>query len=154
MSWASRRWGHRRKSRRVTLLVEPGGIEPPTSCMPCNLFTHRRARIATRYASKSLYLKNIYLHFGLLSVGLVYARLQTKGTTVGPPKEALRLTSTRLQALKPAAERYEIGDPSCAGLQLRVADTGVKSWHWRFYWHGKRARLVLGVWPKTSLADA
>jgi integrase len=122
--------------------------------MPCNLFTHRRARIATRYASKSLYLKNIYLHFGLLSVGLVYARLQTKGTTVGPPKEALRLTSTRLQALKPAAERYEIGDPSCAGLQLRVADTGVKSWHWRFYWHGKRARLVLGVWPKTSLADA
>jgi len=35
-----------------------------------------------------------------------------------------------------------------------VADTGVKSWHWRFYWHGKRARLVLGVWPKTNLAEA
>ena len=42
----------------------------------------------------------------------------------------------------------------CAGLQLRVAETGVKSWHWRFYWHGKRARLVLGVWPKVSLAGA
>ena len=73
---------------------------------------------------------------------------------MGPPKEALRLTSTRVEALKPAAQRYEIGDPSCAGLQLRVADTGVKSWHWRFYWHGKRARLVLGIWPKTSLAEA
>jgi integrase len=39
-------------------------------------------------------------------------------------------------------------------LQLRVADTGVKSWHWRFYWRGSRARLVLGVWPDTSIAEA
>jgi hypothetical protein len=39
-------------------------------------------------------------------------------------------------------------------LQLRVADTGVKSWHWRFYWRGKRARLVLGVWPDTGVAQA
>ena len=30
----------------------------------------------------------------------------------------------------------------------------MKSWHWRFYWHGSRARLVLGLWPKTSLAEA
>lgn len=73
---------------------------------------------------------------------------------MGPPRVIARLTSTRVQALKPAAERYEIGDPSCAGLQLRVADTGVKSWHWRFYWRGKRERLVLGVWPETSLAEA
>ena len=74
---------------------------------------------------------------------------------MGPPEAAVvRLTNARVQALKPAAERYEVGDPSCAGLQLRVADTGVKSWHWRFYWHGKRARLVLGMWPKTSLAEA
>jgi Arm DNA-binding domain len=39
-------------------------------------------------------------------------------------------------------------------LQLRVADTGVKSWHWRFYWRGKRARPVLGIWPDTSLGEA
>jgi hypothetical protein len=39
-------------------------------------------------------------------------------------------------------------------LQLRVAPTGVKSWHWRFYWHDSRARLVLGLWPRTSLAEA
>jgi integrase len=65
-----------------------------------------------------------------------------------------RLTSSRVESLRARDHRYEVSDPSCAGLQLRVADTGVKSWHWRFYWHGKRARLVLGVWPKTSLADA
>jgi integrase len=59
-----------------------------------------------------------------------------------------------VESLKARDHRYEVNDPSCAGLQLRVADTGVKSWHWRFYWHGKRARLVLGVWPKTGLADA
>jgi integrase len=73
---------------------------------------------------------------------------------VGPLRYAARLTSGRVKSLKPRDHRYEINDPACAGLQLRVADTGVKSWHWRFYWHGKRARLVLGVWPKTSLAEA
>ncbi len=73
---------------------------------------------------------------------------------MGPLKSAARLTSGRVESLKPRDHRYEINDPACAGLQLRVADTGVKSWHWRFYWHGKRARLVLGVWPNTSLAEA
>jgi len=72
----------------------------------------------------------------------------------GTTQNAARLTSGRVESLKPRDHCYEINDPACAGLQLRVADTGVKSWHWRFYWHGKRARLVLGVWPKTSLADA
>ena len=73
---------------------------------------------------------------------------------MGPLRNAARLTSGRVESLKPRDHRYEINDPSCAGLQLRVSDTGSKSWHWRFYWHGKRARLVLGVWPKTSLAGA
>src|ERR1700758_3646287 len=80
--------------------------------------------------------------------------LHQKGTTVGPLKSVARLTSGRVESLKPRDHRYEINDPACAGLQLRVAETGVKSWHWRFYWHGKRARLVLGMWPKTCLADA
>src|ERR1700728_4672377 len=80
--------------------------------------------------------------------------LQPKGTTVGPLRNVARLTSGRVESLKARDHRYEINDPACAGLQLRVSDTGAKSWHWRFYWHGKRARLVLGVWPKTSLAAA
>ena len=73
---------------------------------------------------------------------------------MGPLRNAARLTSGRVESLKPRDHRYEVNDPSRAGLQLRVAETGVKSWHWRFYWHGKRARLVLGLWPKTSLAGA
>jgi integrase len=81
-------------------------------------------------------------------------QLQPKGTTVGPLRNVARLTSGRVESLKARDHRYEINDPACAGLQLRVSDTGAKSWHWRFYWHGKRARLVLGVWPKTSLAAA
>jgi hypothetical protein len=32
MSWASRRWG---PDADRMILVELGGIEPPTSCMPC-----------------------------------------------------------------------------------------------------------------------
>lgn len=59
-----------------------------------------------------------------------------------------------MESLKGRDHRYEVNDPSCAGLQLRVAETGAKSWHWRFYWHGKRARLVLGLWPDISLAEA
>ena len=73
---------------------------------------------------------------------------------MGPLTSAARVTSGRVESLKPRDHRYEVNDPACAGLQLRVAETGVKSWHWRFYWHGKRARLVLGVWPKVSLAGA
>ncbi|MFZ0009373.1 MAG: Arm DNA-binding domain-containing protein, partial [Steroidobacteraceae bacterium] len=73
---------------------------------------------------------------------------------MGPLKNVARLTSGRVESLKARDHRYEINDPACAGLQLRVSDTGAKSWHWRFYWHGKRARLVLGTWPKTSLANA
>jgi len=59
-----------------------------------------------------------------------------------------------VKSLKALDHRYEIGDPSCAGLQLRVADTGVKSWHWRFHWRGSRVRLVLGVWPDTGISEA
>lgn len=73
---------------------------------------------------------------------------------MGPPRSVARLTSTLVEGLKARDHRYEINDPSCAGLQLRVADTGVKSWHWRYYWQGRRSRLVLGVWPEMGLADA
>lgn len=77
---------------------------------------------------------------------------------MGPLKKAQgpfpKLTSSRIASLAAGPRRYEVGDPACAGLQLRVAETGVKSWHWRFYWHGRRARLVLGVYPDVGLADA
>ena len=90
----------------------------------------------------------------LRSVALTFGVSPQKGTTVGPLRNVAKLTSGRVKSLKSRDHRYEICDPSCAGLQLRVADTGVKSWHLRFYWRGKRARLVLGIWPDTSLAEA
>jgi len=40
------------------------------------------------------------------------------------------------------------------GAPTRVATTGVKSWHWRFSWRGRRVRLVLGTYPTTNLAEA
>jgi integrase len=65
-----------------------------------------------------------------------------------------RLTRSRVEALKPRDKEYEVGDPACPGLQLRVGRSGTKSWHWRFTWHGKRERIVLGTYPATNLAEA
>ena len=108
-----------------------------------------------RIARQNLY---VLSHMSTLShvhsVALRCSQWRQNVTTVRPPKNAARLTSTRVESLKPTKERYEIGDTEVRGLQLRVAPTGVKSWHWRFYWQGKQVRLVLGTWPKTSLATA
>jgi integrase len=90
----------------------------------------------------------------LHSVALRCSQSRRNVTTVRPPKTVARLTSTRVESLKPTNKRYEIGDTEVRGLQVRVAPTGVKSWHWRFYWQGKQVRLVLGTWPKVSLATA
>ena len=97
-----------------------------------------------------------HLNACLLSrrVALVCRQSQQNVTTVRPLRAVARLTSTRVEALKPATERYEVGDTEVRGLQLRIAPTGAKSWHWRYYWKGKQVRLVLGTWPNVTLAAA
>ena len=65
-----------------------------------------------------------------------------------------RVTASSIESLKPRTKRYEVTDPAIAGLQLRVAPTGVKSWIFRYYWRGARQRLALGLWPNISLAQA
>jgi len=113
----------------------------------CNL-TRRFARAKPydlRHLSTCLLLRSVAPRIGVSP---------QKWTTMGPLRNVAKLTSGRVKSLKALDHRYEISDPSCAGLQLRVADTGVKSWHWRFHWRGSRVRLVLGVWPDTSLAEA
>jgi len=65
-----------------------------------------------------------------------------------------RLTKSRVEALRARGEIYEVGDPACPGLQIRVALNGTKSWHWRFSWNGKRVRLTLGTYPAMNLAEA
>jgi integrase len=84
------------------------------------------------------------------------ASQHTPGPSVVHPRiEPLRkLTRSRVESLKPGTRLYEVGDPVCPGLQLRIATTGIKSWHWRFSWRGRRVRLVLGTYPATSLAEA
>jgi integrase len=59
-----------------------------------------------------------------------------------------------VEALKARQEVYEVGDPACPGLQIRVAPNGTKSWHWRFSWNGKRVRLTMGTYPAMNLAEA
>jgi integrase len=65
-----------------------------------------------------------------------------------------RFTAVSIGALKPRAQRYEVTDPGCAGLQLTIEPTGCKSWMFRFYWQGKRQRQVLGHCPDLGLARA
>lgn len=91
------------------------------------------------------------------------AGLQLRETDATSPPErarddsksdARRLTARAIEALKPKPHLYEVTDPACAGLQLRVLPTGAKTWFFRFYWQHKRKRLALGNWPDTSLVAA
>ncbi len=40
------------------------------------------------------------------------------------------------------------------GLSLFVPVQGRKSWHFRYYWGGKRSRFSLGTYPELSLREA
>ena len=111
--------------------------------------------LTQRYERLKVYdLRHLRACLLLRSVALTIGVSPPKWTTMGPLRNVAKLTSGRVKSLKALDHRYEICDPSCAGLQLRVADTGVKSWHWRFHWRASRVRLVLGVWPDTSIAEA
>jgi integrase len=65
-----------------------------------------------------------------------------------------RLTATSIEALKPRKQRYEVTDPACRGLQLRVEVLGSKIWLFRYAWGDSRPKLVLGHWPNVTLAVA
>jgi integrase len=75
------------------------------------------------------------------------------------PRRA-RLTVTHIAALKSTREPFAVSDPDCRGLSLHVpaqladGSTGTKSWHWRFYWRGKRVKLTVGQYPEISQKDA
>jgi integrase len=65
-----------------------------------------------------------------------------------------RLTSTKIEAAKAAAKRYELNDPTVPGLQLRVEPSGRKVWLLRYYWQGKRVRYSIGAWPSWTQVKA
>lgn len=62
------------------------------------------------------------------------------------------LSDTAVRQAKPRDKAYTISD--AFGLSLYVAANGVKSWHFRFTWLGKQARISLGTYPEISLKDA
>jgi integrase len=72
-------------------------------------------------------------------------------------KAAPKLTDSRIAALKPRQERYEVWAPNGGGFGVRVSPRGVKSFvllYRRKGGGGKARRLTLGNYPAMSLADA
>lgn len=63
------------------------------------------------------------------------------------------LTAKTLEALKPAAKRYEVHDLHCPGLSVRVSPNG-KTYSVKFRFGLKQKRMKLGVHPRISLATA
>jgi integrase len=62
------------------------------------------------------------------------------------------LTDTAARQAKPREKGYTLADS--LGLTLYIADTGVKSWHFRFTWLGKQVRISLGTYPEIGLKEA
>ncbi|PLR62873.1 integrase [Pseudomonas sp. QC2] len=64
----------------------------------------------------------------------------------------MALTDTAAKQAKPREKGYTI--PDSLGLSLYVAQSGVKSWHFRFTWLGKQVRISIGTYPETGLKEA
>lgn len=64
----------------------------------------------------------------------------------------MALTDTAAKQAKPKEKGYTL--PDSLGLSLYVAQSGVKSWHFRFTWLGKQVRISIGTYPETGLKEA
>lgn len=64
------------------------------------------------------------------------------------------LNAKVIDALKPQAKRYEVHDLLCPGFSLRVFPTGRKVFSLKYRYGLKQRRMVLGVYPRTTLAQA
>ena len=62
------------------------------------------------------------------------------------------LTVKEVEAAKPSSNGYTIKDRD--GLFLFVAQTGVKSWHFRYSFAKKQQRISFGTYPAISLQRA
>jgi len=62
------------------------------------------------------------------------------------------LTDTAAKQAKAKDKAYTLSDS--LGLSLYVANSGIKSWHFRFTWLGKQARISFGTYPDTGLKEA
>jgi len=66
------------------------------------------------------------------------------------------LTAKALDALKPApaGRRTTIADAGLRGFQVRVTDSGIRTFSFRYRFNGKQHRVSLGRYPATGLAEA
>lgn len=62
------------------------------------------------------------------------------------------LTNAAVKAARPRAAAYKLADG--AGLHLYVAQTGLKSFRFRFRFGGKEQLLTIGSYPEITLTDA
>lgn len=64
----------------------------------------------------------------------------------------MALTDTAARQAKPKEKAYTLSDS--LGLSLYIAPNGIKSWHFRFTWVGKQARISFGTYPEVGLKEA
>src|SRR3954471_4685611 len=74
----------------------------------------------------------------------------------GDTREAVALTHRTLEVLRPAERAYRVPDRRSAGLAIRVAPSGLKTWDlaYRIKGTGKSRRMSLGRFPDVSLEQA
>lgn len=60
------------------------------------------------------------------------------------------LTASAIKALEPRPDAYELADPGCPGLRLRVEPTGRRSFRWYTRDGEKRVVLTIGPWSERA----
>ena len=69
-------------------------------------------------------------------------------------RPARPLSIERIEQYQREAKPYEVPDPGCHGLYLRVLPSGGKSWAFRYSMGGRVSRVSLGLWPSVTLDQA
>ena len=64
----------------------------------------------------------------------------------------MALTDIKCKSAKPKEKPYKLADS--AGMYLEVMPNGSKYWRLKYRYMGKEKRLALGVYPRTTIADA
>ena len=64
----------------------------------------------------------------------------------------MALSDTAARQAKAKEKGYTLADS--LGLSLYIAASGVKSWHFRFTWLDKQARISFGTYPEIGLKEA
>ena len=64
----------------------------------------------------------------------------------------MKFTSNNIKHLKVTGKQYQLNESG--GLAIRVSAKGKKSWVYNYWINGKARRMVLGIYPSTSLLQA